>query len=198
MSKDVSVKRYEIDRTDDGKYIIGRTESDQPLVASPTDGQLSATDIMQDTGSVEPIIPFASARTKFHARDADDKKKWKRFWMHQHGWVNDHTGRRTYRDKICRSEALSDAFGLSDYQKARVIRIVGTTNGRRFNQIGGVDALALGAISYVVEQDIESTEDFDRRIVGSDQFKQICDQHDVDGWDACRKMKEIQREIRNE
>lgn len=171
--------------------IIGYTDDDQPIVAEPGDGQLSDLDIERDVGPKERIIPFKSARTTFPARKAKDTERWNRLWKLHHQWDSDDTGRRAYRDKINLSKALSNALGLSSYQKDRVVSIVAGTNGRRFNQVGGVEALALGAIAYVGEQDAK---DIDDRILGSDEFEELCNQHEVDGWAACRKVKEIHRE----
>lgn len=170
---------------------VGYTDDGQPVVAEPGDGQLSDLDIERDLGPEERVIPFKSARTTFPAREAEDTEKWDRLWELQHQWDSDDTGRRTFRDKLNISKALANALGLSGHQKDRVIGIVINTTGRRFNQIGGVEALALGAIAYVGEQDAE---DIDDRILGSEEFEEICDQHGVDGWAACRKVKEIYRE----
>lgn len=185
-------KSNTLDYDGDAGEPVGYTNDGQPVVAEPGDGQLSDLDIKKDNGPEERVIPFKSARTTFHARDAWDTEKWDRLWERQHQWDSDDTGRRTYRDKILLSKALANALSLSSNQKDRVVGIVANANGRRFNQAGGVEALALGAIAYIGEQDAEEFED---RILGSDKFENLCDQHDVDGWAACKKVKEIYREI---
>lgn len=173
------------------EHAIGYTDRGQPVVAEPGDGQLSTLDINRDLGINERIIPFKSARTTFSARKARDTKKWNRLWKRHHQWDSDDTGRRTYRDKINLSKALASNLGLASHQKDRVVRIVANLDGRRFNQIGGVEALALGAIAYVRDKDAK---DLDDRILGSEEFEAVCDQHNVDGWDACRKVKELYSE----
>jgi len=171
---------------DVGNNVIGHSNRGQPVVANPGDGQLSDLDIKKDVNSYERTIPFKAARTTFRANETEETKKWDRLWKYHHQWDKDETGRRAYQDKINLTKALASTFELSGYQKDRVIKIVDDLDARRFNQIGGIVALSLGAIAYVRDEDAKT---LDHRILGSDEFEEICDRHDVDGWSACRKVK---------
>jgi len=174
-------------------HVVGFTSSGQPVVAESGDGERSSLAVERDCSAEnkERVIQFETARTTFYADSAGDTDKWDRLWQHQHEWYSDDTGRRAHQDKIHLSQALADTLHLSDFQKRRVVNIVTTINGRRFNQIGGIEALALGAIAYIGEV---GAEEIDDRIVGSEPFREICDMHDVDGWDACKKVKDIWKE----
>ena len=161
-------------------------------------------DYSYDNDLTQRVDRYRSSRTTFFEREAESgeretwigtRKKWDQLWRHQHGWNDDRIGRRAYYDKMNRAEALSDTFGLSKRQKERVVEIVTDVNGRRFNQIGGVDALAFGTIAAVVDEDVD---DLDERIVGTEHYEMLCMHHDVDGWAACRKAKEIIRERKTE
>lgn len=183
--------------------VIGYTDDGQPIVDAAYDKIFHRPEVVRHFGQTTRVVQFATARTMFPARQAEPtpvnglpgerevRRRWNRLWAYQHKWDSDEEGRRAYRDKLNRAEALADALGLSRYQRSRVVDIVANANGRRFNQIGGLDALALGAIAAVADQDADSIDD---RVVGSEQYNSICDHHNVDGWAACRKAKEIMRE----
>jgi len=170
---------------------IGTTDDGQPIIAEEGDGVLTGADCQQDRNSIETtMIPFYRANTTFHARDVDDEEKWDNLWEHHHEWKRDDIARRTHMDKIRLTQALADHLALSRNQRGRVVAIAANLDGRRFNRIGGLNALALGAIGYVGDQDAD---DFDDRIVGRDQFTQLCEQLDADGREACSKIKDICR-----
>lgn len=172
---------------------IGVTDGGQPVVAEPGDGQGTCLDHMKDEGPSERIVPFKSAKTTFYADDssAGNKEKYNRLWNFQHQWDNDSTSRRTHQDKINIAKALSTALLLPKGQKDRVIGIVDNLSGRRFNKNSGIYGLALGAIAYVSDQDARSLDD---RILNRDEFRELCEAHGVDGWEACKKVKEVYRE----
>ncbi|NGM71357.1 hypothetical protein G6M89_20550 [Natronolimnobius sp. AArcel1] len=174
---------------------IGFTADGQPVVGEPGDGQLSTLDVKKDEGPTGRVIPFNSANTTFNAQDAwfGDQEKYDRLWKYHHKWDNDDSARRTHRDKVLLSKSLGNALGLSSAQRDRVVGIVINLNGRQFNQYGGITALALGAIAYIGDQDAQS---MDERILGTKQFNALCDQHVVDGWAACKKVKEVYRKKR--
>lgn len=175
--------------------VIGKTSDGQPIVCKPGDGSL---DQFSDRRKCEydPLIPYKSARTTFHAEEAvgtPDEKKFDRLWQQQHDWLDDDIGRRTHIDKLRVAHGLSTSVGITEYQKTRVSEIVSRVNGRQFNQNGGVVGLALGAIAYVGDEEADRRGSLDARICGSDRFETVCQKHDVDGWKACRKMKEVLR-----
>ncbi|WP_049907446.1 hypothetical protein [Haloferax elongans] len=170
---------------------VGTTANGQPVVAEEGDGSLSGADCQRDRNAMETtVVPFTQASTTFHARDADNEERWNNLWEHQHEWKRDDIGRRTHMDKVRLTQALGDNLGLSRNQRGRAVSIAATLNGRRFNRFGGINALALGAIAYIGDQDAETFED---RIIGRDRFDEICDQLGADGVEGCRKIKEIFR-----
>lgn len=173
---------------------IGVTKNEQPVVAEPGDGQRSRLDHMKDKGPSGRIIPFKSANTTFYADDARtaDRERYERLWKRHHKWDDDSTARRTHRDKLQVAKALATTLDLSRHQKDRVVGIVDHLNGRRFNRNSGIVGLALGAIAYVGDQDADSLED---RILTQNTFTELCERHDVDGWTACKNVKEVYREI---
>jgi hypothetical protein len=177
----------------ESEYVVGVTRSGQPVVAESGDGQRSALAVKRDriVDNKKRLIQFETARTTFYAESAKDTDKWNRLWKHQHEWNSDDTGRREHQDKVHLSHALADSLHLSAFQKRRVVDIVTNTNGRRFNQIGGIEALVLGAIAYIGEVDAKEIDD---RIVGSESFEAICELHDVEGWNACKKIKDIMKD----
>lgn len=173
---------------------VGFTKDNQPVVAECGDGQRSRLDHMKDKGPSERIISFESANTTFYADDAcaDDRERYEQLWTCHHQWNDDSTARRTHRDKLHVAKALATTLDLSNYQKDGVSGIVAHLNGRRFNKNGGIVGLALGAIAYIGERDADS---LDRRILTRDKFTELCEQYDVDGRKACKKVKKIYHEI---
>lgn len=170
---------------------VGTTAEGQPVVAEEGDGALTGADCQRDRNAMETtVVPFSRANTTFHARDVDDEEKWSNLWEHQHEWKRDDIARRTHLDKVRLTQALADQLALSRNQRGRAVSIAASLNGRRFNRMGGINGLALGAIAYIGDQDAESFED---RIIGRDRFNEICDKLDADGVRACRKIKEIFR-----
>lgn len=128
-----------------------------------------------------------------------NEDKYEDLWQYHHQWDEDVTARRTHKDKIHTAKSLATKLLLPKHQTDRVVGIVDQLNGRRFNQYGGIEALALGAAAYVRDLDIENNEHtdsdelFEMRLIGSEEFNDICGKHGVDGWRACKKVKEIYR-----
>lgn len=173
---------------------IGVTKDGQPVVAERGDGQRSRLDHLKDEGPNKRLIPFKFANTTFYADDAwaADRERYEQLWTYHHQWNDDSTARRTHQDKLHVAKALANALDLSRYQKDRVSGIVAHLNSRQFNRNGGIVGLALGAIAYVGDQDADSLDD---RIVTRDKFTELCERFDVDGRTACKKIKEVYREI---
>jgi hypothetical protein len=170
------------------------TDGGQAVVARPGDGALSQIEHKQDDKPDERVNPFVYARTTIHPKRGDhngdkvDEEKYDRLWRYNSHWDDDSTGRRTHKDKVCVAEALASTLDLSKSQTNRVRGIAAHMNARQFNDDGGIEGLALGAIAYVSDQDAKSFED---RIARQDRFEQLCDQHGVDGRAARKKVKQI-------
>jgi hypothetical protein len=41
---------------------------------------------------------------------------------------------------------------------------------------------------------LQHDQEIDDRIVGSESFEAICELHDVEGWNACKKIKDIMKD----
>ena len=186
---------------------VGVTDGGQPVVARSGDGALSGGEHKRDEGPDEAARPFGFAETTFYANEGDadgnkisNEEKYERLWKYHHQWDDDSTGRRTHKDKLHVAESLASALALSKIQKYRVRGVVANVSGRRFNKNGGIEGLALGAIAYVTDQDIgndplqNAEEALSSRMLNSNEFSEFCDQHGVDGWAACKKIKEVYRE----
>lgn len=180
---------------------VGVTDGGQPMVAEPDDGPLNWSDYKKDEEFYTESTPYSFAETTFYARAADDVKKYNALWRHHHEWDNDTTSRRTHKDKLRVAESLAGALGLSKIQKNRVRGIVAHLDGRGFNRYGGIEALALGAIAYINEDDVckdsflTPEERLRGRVLESKEFSEICDQQDVDGSAAYKRIKMIYRKM---
>ncbi|WP_284013586.1 hypothetical protein [Halobaculum litoreum] len=174
----------------------GSTAAGQLISKKSGDGSLTIRECMPQQGDLTKLIPFRSARTTFYADETGDdrnEKQYDRLWRHQHDWLRDETSRRTHLDKLRVAAALATAVGITRYQRTRVREIVGSIDGRRFNQNGGIVGLALGAIAYVGDEEASRLKSFDARISGKDRFEEVCERHGVNGARACNKIKESLR-----
>lgn len=179
---------------------IGRTTDEEPIYAEPGDGSLSAVKcrrnksdykLEDDVNESDYPNESTSASTTFYARNSkteDQRDKFNRLWIHQHGWYDDESGRRTHRDKIVVAQALAGELGLTQSQRERVAGIVANIDGRKFSRNGGIYGLALGAIAYVRDADARTREE---RIVGSSRFNELCEKCGVDGRDACKRVTRV-------
>jgi len=151
------------------------------------------------------------AKTDLFARDAGTADQYgrrgeraeayyARLWRYHHQWDDDRHGRRTYKDKIAVTQALAGALPVSVYERREAVVFVCSHSGRRFNQYGGLPAMALGAFAAIRDEEISarSTQVSDqlenpleRRLSASGCFIDLCEQHDVDWYAAYTKAKEI-------
>jgi hypothetical protein len=182
---------------------IGETDDGQPVVAQGGDGSLTSGEALKDTNRPENRhAAHGRQRTTFHAREAEDSEKFRRLWKHQHGFHSDDTGQRAAKDKENVAEALADTLRLSDALKADVKRLVRQCDGRAFNRLGGLEAVALGAIAVAQNNTIERPEDYEDRIQVREYdhhdgdaplFKALAEKHGVEWQKAIRKVKEEQQ-----
>ena len=185
---------------------IGETADGQPVVAEAGDGSLPSGEALKDVNRPENRhAARGQQRTTFHADDADNGEKYRRLWKHQHGYHNDDTGQRATDDKVRVAEALADALHLPDARKDDVKNLVQKCDGRAFNRLGGLEAVALGCIAVVDNQRIDTEKQFENRIQVrylSDEdgeriyshdlprFKHLAEKHGVDWRKAKRKVRE--------
>lgn len=185
---------------------VGETDDGQPLFAEAGDGSLTGGEAIKDTDRPDHRhAAHGQQRTTFHAAEADDSERFRRLWKHQHGYHDDGSGKRATADKVRVAEALADSLRLSDSLTAEVKRIVQQVDGRPLNKIGGLEAVALGAIAVVQNRTIEQAEDYDNRIQvryitdydgeriyshDLPRFKWLAEKHDVDWNAAISKVKE--------
>lgn len=188
---------------------IGETDDGQPVVAHSGDGGLSSGDALRDNDCPENRhAARGEQRTTFHADEAEDSAKFSRLWRHQHGYHSDDTGQRAAADKEKVAEALADTLRLSDALTADVKRLVRQCDGRAFNRLGGIYAVALGAIAVAQNETIDTAEEFENRIQvryirdhdgerifshDLPKFKHLAEKHGVNWGKAVRKMKEEQQ-----
>jgi hypothetical protein len=108
--------------------------------------------IQTDAGEYKFVQEFpsrTSARTTFHARDAQDQQKWNRLWKYQHvrGQTDDGAGKETVRDEayarhcktiLCQCE-------VPNYAKSKAIDRVFRTSLQGFSRhYGGYDGACVG------------------------------------------------------
>jgi hypothetical protein len=100
------------------------------------------------------------------------------------------------------AEALCVTLRLSDALTAEVRRLVRQCDGRAFNRIGGLEAVALGAIAVAPNDTIERPEDYENRIQireydhhdgDAPLFKALAEKHGLEWQKAIRKVKEEQQ-----
>lgn len=148
------------------------------------------------------------ARTTFKTVDIDKNKgKYKRLWNHQHNYCEccRNTSSQTDRDKVHVAERLADSLHMDEELIDKIKNIVLKLNGRAFNRIGGIYAVALGTIGYVDQQQIETTEDFKNRISVREftdpegeriydheqpRFQHLAAKHEVDWNAAIKKVRQ--------
>lgn len=181
---------------------IGETEEGQPIVARGGDGSLTSGEALKDGNRPENRhAARGRQRTTFHAREAEDSGKYRRLWRHQHGYHSDDTGQRAAKDKENVAEALCNPLRVSGTLKDDVKRLVRKCDGRAFNRIGGLEAVALGAIAVAQNTTIEDPDEYENRIQvweydhhdGDEPlFKALAEKHGVDWQKAIRKVKEQQ------
>jgi len=123
-----------------------------------------------------------------------------RLWRYHHGWDDDQHGRRALKDKIAITQALAGALPVSVSERHEAVLFVRSHTGKRFNQYGGLPAMALGAFAAIRDETISARvkqvsdqldNPLERRLSSDDGFIDICDQHDVDWYAASTKAKEI-------
>ncbi|QRV15464.1 hypothetical protein JMJ58_00750 [Haloterrigena salifodinae] len=200
-----------------------RKESDLYLSRQKGDGSLSSVEsLKQEIQFDHSHRKGGNARTSFHADDAERSDKYKKLWMHHHQYSEDcrEKSSQTDRDKVRLAHTLAIQLYLPDRIIGKVKNIVANLNGRSFNRIGGIYAMALGTIAVVQNQTIETEEEFRNRIQvrhfdegvelenspleceysgkGEDSrdksdkplFKKLCEEYDVDFRSAMRRVKE--------
>lgn len=131
------------------------TDNGQPIEQGQGDGSLSGTESEKDKNIETPTAKSEeSAKTTFHAKEADDTEKFDRFWKYNNDievvrtslQVFEGQDTRQERDKRHLIECLNSVLGVSDEIKERAITIALSADGRRFNKVGGLEALCLGSI----------------------------------------------------
>jgi len=192
-----------------------RTHFEDPIERKRGDGAQSKLDDKRDARKLQNQSNFSRVQTTLYAEesrkyniDSDDVRKpnleefYNRMWKHHHGWHDDSTGRREKKDKVAMTQSLADEFPITKWEMKSAVHLVLKTNGRKFNRYGGLEALVLGAISYIREREISSG-NFDHmnvdqrmnaRIVGSDKYDDLCDKHNVDGSKAHKQIKRVTRD----
>lgn len=152
---------------------IGETDDGQPVVAEPGDGSLESGTALKDVNRPQNRrAARGEGRTAFSPEEADNEAKYRRLWQHDSGRYADEEVRRQ-QEIADIAEALCDALHVPDATTRHVQRLVAELEGRAFNRIGGVYAMALGAIAVVDNRTIETVEEFENRI----QVREITD-HD--------------------
>lgn len=142
----------------------------------------------------------AGERDQYGRRGESAEAYYARLWRYHQRWDDDRYGRREFKDKVAVTRALASSLPVSPYERREAVVFVRSHNGRRFNQYGGILAMALGAFAAIRDEVIsvrsEQVNDqlenpLERRLSNYECFIEICEQHDVDWYDAHTKVKEI-------
>ncbi|TYT61772.1 hypothetical protein [Natrialba swarupiae] len=162
--------------------------------------------------SVDEIAQYQpGSRTDIFACEADESDQYgrrgesaeayyTRLWRYHQRWDDDRYGRREFKDKIAVTRALGSSLPVSTYERREAVVFVRSHNGRRFNQYGGILAMALGAFAAIRDEVISARSQqlsdqlenpLERRLSTYDCFIDVCEQHDVDWYSAYTKVKAI-------
>lgn len=161
--------------------------------------------------SVDKLEQYQSGpQTNMFAREADEDDQYgrrnesaeayyTRLWRYHQRWDDDRYGRREFNDKVAVTRALAGSLPVSAAERREAVAFVISHDGRRFNQYGGIVGMALGAFAAIRDEVISEraaqlADPFARRLSRYECFQEICDQHDVDGSGARKKVKQIRRE----
>jgi hypothetical protein len=131
------------------------TDDGQPIEQGQGDGSLGGTESEKDKNIETPTAKSEeSAETTFHAKEADNTEKFDRFWKYNNDIAVVRTSSQVFegqdtrqeRDKRYVIDSLNSELEVSDTIKEQAIAIALSADGRRFNKVGGLEALCLGAI----------------------------------------------------
>jgi hypothetical protein len=134
------------------------TKDGQPVAQKQGDGSLPSGEVIKDESINTKLATCElTAATNFYAEDADTREKelkFDRFWKYNNdievvrtsSQVFEGQDTRQERDKRCVIDSFNSELEVSDGIKEQAIAIALSADGRRFNKVGGLEALCLGAI----------------------------------------------------
>lgn len=145
--------------------------------------------------------------TTLYAREHTDEgvsvfrapeEAYNRMWLHHNEYYSDDTGKREFNDKIAITQAIADELPISEYEKKRSVELVLELNMKHFNRIGGLEAGILGTIAFVRDAELSnrtsnksSNEILDKRMINSDEYKQLCDRLNIEYHKSLKKAKKL-------
>jgi transcription initiation factor TFIIIB Brf1 subunit/transcription initiation factor TFIIB len=140
-------------------------------------------------------------RTSLEPSDADripDRDFWKEL-----KYINEDNDRRnrTEEDKLKVANAVSSQLRLGESVKEEVERIAKLIDGRRFNHLGGLEALVIGVVAFAVNRNRERLMGdefaFEDRMGADKQFRDMAERLGVDRVEATQEVRKVMREREN-
>lgn len=138
-----------------------------------------------EVGGSRSYIDFGSCNL---GRESD-------FWR-ELKWLDNDRGRvdRTKEDKVKVAESVASSLKLKTHEKEKIRRRVRSLNGKEVGWYGGIRALALGVIAYVVNNRRVKQEGFGLkdRIQYDEEFIQLSEKIGV----SEREMHEARKKVK--
>lgn len=187
--------------------LVVKTSQGDRIVRGPSDGARGSFADYREKMSRPHTHINHRIETTFYAKEAIEETTnsfsapetaHNRRWLYHNGLYSDDQGKREYKDKIAMTQALADELPVTKWEQQRALHIILKLNMLQFNRIGGLEAGILGTLAFIRDSELTKNEIrsedenniMSKRLVYSDEYKELCEQLGVEYHDAVKKVKQ--------
>jgi len=113
----------------------------------------------------------------------------------RHRSDGNHGLRESRRDKDRLIEAICTSLPISSHEQHKVSHVVGKLEFERFGYQKGLVPVILGTVIVVIDERHRDIEDMEDTISWSNEFRQICDAHEISMSDLTTIKEEIRYQV---